>query len=399
MRVSTLNFFNLGLGAMNQRQADLAYTSLQLAAGTRILTPADDPIGAARALAIDASLAATDQYQKNIAAAASHLTITEGTLNSVIEGLQRARELAVQGNNGTLSDADRQAIAGEVRQLTAQLLDLANTKDANGEYLFAGLQSHTQPFAPDGSGGYSYAGDDEQRQIQIGANRFVAWGNSGAAVFRDIPTGNGSFVTAADPANAGSGVIDAGTVTDAAAFVADDYTLTFVSANAYEVRDSGGALVSSGAYANGGAIAFGGMRVSVSGAPAAGDGFSLAPSVDQDLFTTAERLAQVLENPIQNDGDRAQLNNAINRTLVDLDQALEVVETARASVGTRLQTLDSQQDLHDASILERKSALSDIRDLDYAEAVSRLQLQRTGLQAAERVFAQLYRLSLFDFIR
>src|SRR5690606_12039494 len=140
------------------------------------------------------------------------------------EGLQRVRELALQGNNGSQTNETRRFIAGEIRQMLDELLQLANTHDANGEYIYAGVTSLTRPFSPGAGGEVTYNGDDGQRQIQISPVRQIAIGDSGQRVFMDIPEGNGTFTVHEDPANSGGGVIDAGSVRDLSAWVPDDYT-------------------------------------------------------------------------------------------------------------------------------------------------------------------------------
>ncbi|HHJ16204.1 MAG TPA: hypothetical protein ENJ80_05845 [Gammaproteobacteria bacterium] len=88
---------------------------------------------------------------------------------------------------------ERTAIASEVRQLAQEVLGLANRKDGNGQFMFAGYQVLTQPFSETAPGVISYAGDAGQRQIQVGPVRQIADGDSGQAVFMDIPDGGGGF--------------------------------------------------------------------------------------------------------------------------------------------------------------------------------------------------------------
>lgn len=399
MRISSAQLFNLGVDAIHEQRSALSQTSLQLASGKRILSPSDDPTGTVQSLELKTAIDTTHQYQKNMVLAEARLSLEETTLRDVENSMQRVRVLALQANNGSQTDQDRQFIATEVRQRLDELLALANTRDANGEYLFAGHQSHTEPFAPDGAGGFSYFGDDRQRFLQISSSRQVAIGDSGNAVFRQIPNGNGTFTVRDNPANAGNGVIDAGSVTDPAAWVPDTYTITFTAADSYEVRDSGGSLVAGGAYASGAAIAFAGIQTNITGEPQAGDSFTVAPSASQDIFATYQNLIDALETSASDDASRARLNNAINRVLVDLDQGLGNVLDTRASIGARLNVTDSQSDINEGAILSLEETLSDIRDLDYAEAISRLKLQLAGLQAAQQSYVQVQRLSLFDYIR
>jgi len=193
MRIGTLQLFRQGVNAILDQQTRVAETQLQLASGKRINKPSDDPTGAAQILGLSESLKVTEQYQKNIEHARSRLELEDAALGSVGNALQRARELAVQGLNDTNGAQDRAAIAQEIRQLTDEVLGLANRKDGAGEYLFAGFQGQNAPFSHDGSGNFSYAGDQGQRQVQVGPARQVADGDSGLDVFMKVAAAGGGF--------------------------------------------------------------------------------------------------------------------------------------------------------------------------------------------------------------
>jgi flagellar hook-associated protein 3 FlgL len=104
--------------------------------------------------------------------------------------LQRVRELTVQANNDPLGAEGRRAIATEIRQHMESFLQLANSQDANGEYIFAGFQSKTRPFSHDGVGGFNYSGDNGQRMLKIGDSREVAIGDPGS-IFTDFAASGG----------------------------------------------------------------------------------------------------------------------------------------------------------------------------------------------------------------
>jgi flagellar hook-associated protein 3 FlgL len=402
MRVSTTQIFRNGIGAIQDNQQSLARTQLQLGTGKRILSPADDPSGAVQAMEFRSAVQKTEQYQRNGGLLEQRLQLSESILSSVGEGLQRVRELALQGNNATQTNETRSYIAGEIRQVLDELLQLANTRDANGEYIYAGITSLTQPFSPGSGGDVIYNGDDGQRKLQISPVRQVPIGDSGQAVFMDIPTGNGTFAVRDDPGNTGGGVIDAGSVTDFSAWVPDDYSIGFSEVGGelvYEVRDGGGAVIlGPEPFQEGEAIRFNGVETRILGMPAAGDSFSLSPSASQDMFSTYRQLAEALESPVTDTAGRARLNNAVNRALVDLDQALGNVIDTRASVGARLKTVENQRNINEDVLLQFKSTLSEIEDLDYAEAISRFNLQQTSLQAAQQSYVQVQRLSLFNYL-
>lgn len=178
---------------MLDQQARLLQTQQQLSTGKRINNPADDPSGAVNVLDLTQALALTDQYQRNISQAKTRLETEDTVLTSATDLIQRARELTVQGLNGTVSTAQRSAIAQEIRQLHDEMLSLANRKDGNGDYLFAGMKVGTTPFVESGAGTVSYQGDQGQRSIQVANDRQVADSDNGLAVFMKVPSAGGGY--------------------------------------------------------------------------------------------------------------------------------------------------------------------------------------------------------------
>ncbi|HED39174.1 MAG TPA: flagellar hook-associated protein 3, partial [Chromatiales bacterium] len=214
MRISTGQIQLSGLNRMLEQQSQMLNTQQQLATGKRLMTPADDPTASARIVGLDQTLKVTEQFQKNINFSRSRLELEEEVISGVTNALDRVRELAVQANNPTITNQDLTTLAIEVKERLNELLGLANSQDAGGEYLFAGYQGNTQPFSATETGPYTYNGDDGQRLIQIGNNRQIAVTDSGTSTFREIRNGNGTFTTFDNQSNTGSGVIDPGSVTN-----------------------------------------------------------------------------------------------------------------------------------------------------------------------------------------
>ena len=222
MRVSSAQIFQQSVEAMLERQRELSETELQVASGKRILRPSDDPSGSVRILDLNEAQKRLDQYQRNADAAIARLDQEETALISIENLMQRVRELAVQAANDTLSNNDRAAIAAEVREHIDSFLQLANSRDANGEYIFAGFQSQTRPMSHDGTGTFSYNGDTGQRSLQIGETREVAIGDPGT-IFMDFSAAAGGttnigevFYDLATALESGSGYPDAITDIDTA---------------------------------------------------------------------------------------------------------------------------------------------------------------------------------------
>lgn len=397
MRISTAGTFQTSLGQMRELQSALARTQEQIASGRRLLAPSDDAIGSARSIELRELASRIGQFNRNGSLAQSRLAVEEQALASAGDLLQRARELAVQANNGTQSNETRAFIATEIRQLKEQMLQIANTQDTTGRYLFSGYRDKVRPFTAT-DGGAVYNGDEGQRYIEIAEGRRIADGDSGARVFQRIANGNGSFATAAANGNAGSGVIDNGAVSDPAAWNPDTYTIRFVTTDAWEVTDGSGATVASGAYTPGSAVGFGGVTVSISGTPAAGDEFTVAPSTEQSVFTTLDRLAAALERPVTDDAGRAALTNDINSGMSDLDQAIGNLLDVRATVGSRLAAVEDQRDANEGFSVVVEQTISEIEDLDYTEALTRLAEQISSLEAAQKSFVRIQSLSLFSIL-
>ena len=216
-----------------------------------------------------------------------------------------------------------------------------------------------------------------------------------------IPSGNGTFDVEPDASNAGTGVVGA-TAVDGS-FITDDYTLSFIQATpsdpiTYQVMDSTPAVIAGGTYESGDTISFAGASLKFDGLPADGDSFDVTPSVKQDMFTSIQMIADDLKNSGAWPAETAAVNNGMAQALNNLDQALGHVLEVRSDVGVRLSQVDNQRSINDSFTLQLQDTLSDIQDVDYAEAISRLNLQLTALQAAQQTYVKVQGLSLFNYL-
>lgn len=301
MRISTMQMQQTALNAMLDQQTKLSKTQNQVASGRKVLTPADDPTAAAQALEYTQQLARFTQYQNNIARAGSSLSSQDETLGAAVDQLQRLRELAVQAGSSTLGASGRLAISYEVRKLNDSILDLANTRGADGEYLFSGYQTQTAPYTDAGGGVYTYNGDQGQRQLEVSPSTRIVASDSGARIFGALPAAAGGLT---------------------------------------------------------------------------------------DVFAVISKFASDLESNTYSAG-----------TIRDLDTATASIVGARASVGARENSLDAIKALNSSFTQQTQQNLSGVQDLDYAEAVTRLNMQLAGLQAAQQAFVRIQNLSLFNSLR
>lgn len=401
MRISSNTLFDSNVALLGQQQTRLLQTQQQISSGRRILTAADDPVAAARALEVAQSDAMNTQYAANRTAARHRLSLAESNLQSVTSLLQDVRTAVVGAGNGSLNNSDRKTIATELSGRLQELIGLANSTDGAGNYLFAGFQSKTQPFV-NTSAGIGYFGDDGQQSIQVSAVRQIAVGDSGADIFMRAKNGNGTFVTQAAAANTGSGVISLGNVANPALFTGHNYQVDFTVAGGvttYSVTDNSAVpaatIIPAGTpYVSGQAISFDGIQFDIQGAPANGDVFTVSSSANESVFKTISDLISALDTSVAG----ADLTNSLNRGLNNLDNALNNILTVRSSLGLRLNEIDALQTAGEDLSLQFKQSLSELQDVDYNKAISDLTQQQMSLQAAQKSFIKIAELSLFSYL-
>ncbi len=429
MRVSSGMIFSAGVQSIQKQTSSLLHTQQQVASGRRILTPADDPVAAAHALEVEQAKNTNALYLNNQKAAGEALGLEESRLVGVGELIRNVRTLAVQGGGGALTDRDRRSIASELRQRFDELIGLANATDGEGQYLFSGYMGDTAPFSGTVATGVGYAGDEGQRRMQVSASRQIAVSDSGNDIFMRIRNGNGSFAATAGSGNDGSGVIDAGTVTDPSLWNdtgnSKDFSIVFAVSSAvppvttYDIVDnaSGDSLLTGAAagaapyprvFTPGEAIilksqgaepAFDyGARVLIGGHPADGDSFDLDASTSQSLFATLADLIDALETGTSAGNGNTQLANGIGAALSNLDQAQDNVLRVRAAIGARQNEVDALASVGEELNQHYEDALSRLQGLDYAEAITRLTQEQGYLEAAQKSFLRVSSLSLFNYV-
>lgn len=399
-----MQLFQNSMTAMQKQQAELQYTQLQLSTGLRVLKPSDDPVAAVKVLNLNTNLGVVDQFGRNANVAAAALSQQESVLDGVNGAIQRIRELAIQGNNPTNHDSARQSIALEIEERFKELLSLANTRDVNGEYLFAGAQTDRIPFV-NVSGTVSYQGDQAQREVQIGDGATVAMRDSGDQVFMSVPNGNGTIQAKANGANAGTVLV--GQYSSDSSFVADNYTITFTAPATpgapvgYTVTDDATPtpnVIKTGVYDDGGTLTFPGVNMSLSGKPEVGDTISVQPTQRESMFDMVRGIINGLKTPGDSANKKSVVQNSMAQGIANLDQMLTAVNNQRASVGARLNNIESMETINEDFKLQLDTLKSETQDLDFAEAISRFNLQLTSLQAAQQAYVKTSELSLFRFM-
>jgi flagellar hook-associated protein 3 FlgL len=399
MRVTQNSNQALFLTTIQTLESDLSQTQNQITSNKSFTTASQNPTAAGAVNNYNQALAQSQQYDTNANSAQTRLSTEDTTLSQVQSQLQSLRDLALEANNSTLSSQDRAAIATQATQIQNSLLSLANTQDGNGEYLFGGFVTQSQPYTLSATGA-TYNGDQGQRQVQIAAGQTITDSDNGNAVFEQIKTGNGTFTASAASGNTGTGVLGVTSASNGAQYAAGNgiYSINFTAPGTYEVRDSTNALISTGSYTDGGTISFAGAQVTLSGQPATGDSFAVAPSGNQSLFATVHNLVSALQPGANTSQSTAQLNNSIAGSLNNIDRALENMSDIRASIGGRLNSITTQQSVSGSQQIQLQANISTLQSLDYAGAITTLTQQNTTLSAALQAYSLTQGLSLFKYL-
>lgn len=304
MKISTQLLFDRASEQMSSVQNKLAQSQAQLAQGKQVLKPSDAPDQAAVAQRLKSVLSRQSSYQTSLATLQSRLQSEDTTLKSASSLLIRAKEIAVQASNDTLSPANRKALGSELQAVRDQLLSLANARDSNGNYLFAGSRLTEPAFS--GSAGQSptYKGDQTRMTVTVGEQRSIPINR----------TGSDAFVSLNRPGS-----------TQATGF--------------FKVMD--------------------------------------------DLVAGI------------NNSD----SNAMQRGVGEMTGLLNGLTLAHADVGTDMNVVEQQTTVVEDTILNLKTTLSSVEDLDYAAAITKMNQQMLSLEAAQSSFSKISQLNLFNYLR
>lgn len=406
IRISTQQIFSGGINRLQDLNSNLNNTQQQISTGKRVNNPSDDPVAAARILKLDQELSRVETYQRNVNLAENRLNQEESALESSTDIIQRVRELTVQAGNGSLSANDRRSISSELKERLGQLANVANTRDASGEYIFSGFQGSIKAFQQDATGSWAYQGDEGQRVLEIDDGVTVPISDHGKGIFETVPaavtgsktsvTTNGTFI---------SGV----SVSNEAALQAaypngfpDDIVIEIDDAGNISATSSLGTSlsVSPSIYQSGEPFVVAGVEATITGPqPSLGvtDTYTLNINEKQSMFRSIENLIAGLDSLDKSSAQgSAEFDDLIANSLINLDNAQEVILQKQTELGGRMNAVESTKNFLEDSSVYTSEIRSELQDLDYAEAISNLSFQSFVLQAAQQSFAQVSQLSLFD---
>lgn len=403
MRVTTNMSYQSSMRALQKASERLDKASEQMTTGDKFATAGEDPTGMAQKLSLTSKITAFQQYSVNGSLLDSSLTLEGTILDSVTTNLQSAYTLTQKSVNGAMSDSDKKSIASELEQLQTQLYDLMNSKNADGEYIFGGNQSQTQPFVKNDAGDYEFKGDTGQRMIQVAPSVQIAANDSGLSVFQQVATRRTvSSATATDL------TIGVSSQSEFDSFFRNKYDFTTPANNQYKISTTAGpdkykitgnnGYTQTGDYIPGESINFNGISLTMTAAAGSGPAqqFTLDAPTNDNVLNSLNTMIDKLRNAssLTEEGwaaTVADIQTHINNTL-------DRVDITQGAIGGRQNNLEQIMVSNSSLETIASEAKANVSEIDLYEAISNVALEENALSAAQQAFAKVNTSTLFDYL-
>ena len=426
MTISSKLYNQQAVSQFNRLTEDAQKLQSQVASGKAFTESADAPTQAVKLSATKVLRAAAERFSDNIATAQNRLAVADSSLGASVNALTRISELAVQAGNDTLNDTDRTAIATEVKQLRGLLVSLGNTRDGNGQAIFGGLRTSTDPFVTDADGGIAYQGDDGRHSVAISTSQRLSTSLDGADAFMRVATSEGpqsvfdvidGFIAAVENR---SGSSDSRQTTDNAELrfsaAREPQTwqmrLTGPSGSASLSFDLVDGEVATAMTAINDASGTTGITASLTD-----DGLGLVLTATSGGIVKLDRLQiegadgtaipadySATVSALDSNGDTtgsAQLTDQrhrINGAIANIRDTIDHVALRQAEVGSYLQVAELQSKIMDDRMLQIEKDVSKLQDADLAVLITQMQSLVLNRDAAQKAYATVSQRSLFDFM-
>ncbi len=402
LRLGTANSYTNSVANLNDRQVSLSTLQQSLTSGLKNAHPADDPVGAAQAERAITRLARIQSDQKALGLQKDAITSAESTLGSAVDALQSFRQLVVSAGNATLSPADRQTVAQQLTSLRDQVFSLSNTTDANGNPLFGALGSALAPFVQQSSspGTYTFngiAGQTSSTSVSIPAAL------DGDKAFMFKPGQDASFNVSY---STNAGLTSTGAVT-----LQSPPTTVPTPNSSYQIQFQANALLGTMQYTvtqttppaaavtsapanftSGTPITFDGLSLTVTGTPQSLDTLNI--QANTSIFGVMDKaIADIGSAP-----SSLVASQAVGQALANIDLGINRLQAARGLAGDLMNRSDTIGAAQTAGATQAEADRSSAQDVNMVQAISDFQNQQTGFSAALQSYAQIQKLSLFNYI-
>lgn len=403
MRVTTNMSYQSSMRALQKASERLDKASEQMTTEDKFATAGEDPTGMAQKLSLTSKITAFQQYSVNGSLLDSSLTLEGTILDSVTTNLQSAYTLTQKSVNGAMSDSDKKSIASELEQLQTQLYDLMNSKNADGEYIFGGNQSQTQPFVKNDAGDYEFKGDTGQRMIQVAPSVQIAANDSGLSVFQQVATRRTvSSATATDL------TIGVSSQSEFDSFFRNKYDFktpannqykisTTASPDQYQITGKNG-YTQTGDYIPGEAINFNGVSLTMTAAAGSGPAqqFTLDAPTNDNVLNSLNKMIEALKN--SSALTEEEWTSTVANVQTHINNTLDRVGITQGAVGGRQNNLDQVLTSNASLEVIATEARANVAEIDIYEAISNVSQQENALTMAQQAFSKVHSSTLFDYL-
>jgi flagellar hook-associated protein 3 FlgL len=393
-RIANFHHYNSVSNDMNRQQIKVQENQQQLASGKRLLTAGDDPVASIYIQNFDQQNTQIDQSVKSITMARNRLNNEEAAIAEVENLLDDAKRKSMMMVNGSLSSDDRVAHKQDMQGVFDSFMNLVNSRDESGNYVFAGTQYSQQPFFRDNNGDVAYVGDSYQRMAKIAPSVEVPINDAGDKLFLEVANPFGDYQP--DYALESGSLLLLSQAKNGNDADQSEYRVDFSTSSgdtSYELYQDG-ALVSTAPFDPHKGIQWNALQIDLKGEIKDGDSIALNRQENVSVFDAFKRGIELSDSDVSDASATAELHQVAE----ELAQGFKHINRARSEVGTRLQTLDRQEDMHQDFKIVMNEARGTLEDLDYATAVIELNQNMMALQASQQAFAKTKDLNLFNYI-
>ncbi len=399
MRIPTFSQFQRESGLVSKEFDRLSTLLQQAETGKKLLRSSDDPVLANQVKSKQSFVNTLQSYFENGVVAQSRASIVGTSMQNVVNITSNIQTLIKKAESGTLNNTDRIGIAKELEGHLTSLLNIANTRDSNGGYVFSGSNT-TSPAYVQVNGTFQYQGSTTPTMVNIAPDVSTIFNESGQGIFGDIYQGNGVFTVTTGSGNSGAVSSTPGSVIDSSAYVPDDYTITFVTnssgrvgyqiigATSGQVVPTPPATTPANApdYVPGHDITFNGMSINVNGNAQVGDTLQINPSTTENIFNSLQNVINLLKTPVTNLGN---LNQNITQADASFMQISQHLTAYQSEAGTRAAAINNQIETNESILSNQAITLSNLENADIVQVYSALSQQSLILQATQAGYMKM----------
>lgn len=402
MRLPTVNQFKSEMTTLSNQYDRIQNLQTQVTTGKKLQNASEDPLLADRINAVGDFVQNVKGYQLNGTLAESRVSLASSNIQQSINEVGRIRELIQTAQNDTMNNSDRKNIALELQGHLDNLLQVANARESNGEYIFSGINVHSVSYENQG-GRYVYQGGQEVTRIAINNQNTVPFNDSGLETFGNIKTGNGLYSLSSAASNTGTGVVTSGGSLQNVAYVPDNYTITFVTNSsgnlAWQVTGltSGQIIPAPPLVTPGDApefhsntdMAFNGVNLQFAGLPQVGDTFQVEQSTTQNMFNTLQDVINTLNTPVNTAQERASFHQALGEQSSSFRQVANHLNGFLTELANRQNNITDQIAFSNNILTEQKVLLGKLSDVDITEVISDLTQRLTTLEITQQSYLKI----------